>query len=66
MVDQKSGMHISRLVLLKEKDKSAVIALTVPLQVLLEPGLGLKIGDDQVRVFQYKTCTEGGCLSVIP
>jgi len=66
VVDQKSGMRIARFVLLKDKDKSAVVALTVPLQVLLEPGIGLKIGDDQVRVFQFKTCTEDGCLSVIP
>jgi len=66
VVDQKAGMRVARFVLLKEKDKSTVIALTVPLQVLLEPGLGLKIGDDQVRVFQYKTCTESGCVSVIP
>lgn len=66
VVDQKSGMRVARFVLLKDKDKSAVLALTVPLQVLLEPGIGLKIGDDQVRVFQFKTCTEDGCLSVVP
>jgi len=66
LVDQKAGVRVGRFVLLKEKDKSTIIAMTVPLQVLLEPGLGLKIGDDQVRVFQFKTCTEEGCLSVIP
>ena len=66
VVDQKAGMRVARLVMLKDKDKSMVLAVTVPLQVLLEPGMGLKIGDDQMRVFQYKTCTEEGCLSVIP
>lgn len=66
VVDQRAGMRVARLVMLKDKDKSMILAVTVPLQVLLEPGVGLKIGDDQVRVFQYKTCTEDGCLSIIP
>ncbi|MGC9953043.1 MAG: invasion associated locus B family protein [Rhizomicrobium sp.] len=66
VMDQKAGARVARLIMLKDKDKSMVLAVTVPLQVLLEPGLGLKIGDDQVRVFQYKTCTEEGCLSIIP
>jgi len=66
VIDQKSGSRIARLIFVKEKDKNMVVAVTVPLQVLLEPGLGLKLGDDQVRVFQYKTCTQEGCFSVIP
>jgi invasion protein IalB len=66
VIDQKAGMRVARLVILKDKDKSLILAVTVPLQVLLEPGMGLKIGDDQMRVFQYKTCTEEGCLSIIP
>ena len=66
VVDQKVGQRVARIVMLKENEKSMVMAITVPLQVLLEPGIGLKIGDDQVRVFQYKTCTEDGCVSVIP
>jgi invasion protein IalB len=66
VIDQKSGTRVARLILVKEKDKSMILAVTVPLQVLLEPGLGLKLGDDQMRVFQYKTCTEEGCISVIP
>jgi invasion protein IalB len=66
VINQKAGTRLARFILVKEKDKSMILAVTVPLQVLLEPGLGLKIGDDQIRVFQYKTCTEEGCLSIIP
>ncbi len=66
VVDQRAGQRLARLIMVKEKDKSLVLAVTVPLQVLLEPGLGLKLGDDKMRVYQYKTCTEEGCLSVIP
>ena len=66
VVDQKAGQRVARLIMVRDKDKSMVMAVTVPLQVLLDPGMGLKIGDDQVRVYQYKTCTEEGCLSIVP
>jgi invasion protein IalB len=66
VVDQGAGSRVARLIMAKDKDKNMILAVTVPLQVLLEPGLGLKIGDDKIRVFQYKTCTEEGCLSIIP
>jgi invasion protein IalB len=66
VIDQKSGTRLIRIVMGREKDKSMVMAVTVPLQVLLEPGVGLKFGDDPVRVFQYKTCTDEGCLSIVP
>ena len=66
VIDQRGGTRLARLIMIKEKDKSMILAVTVPLQVLLEPGMGLKIGDDQIRVSQYKTCTEEGCLSIIP
>ncbi|MDE2183221.1 MAG: invasion associated locus B family protein [Alphaproteobacteria bacterium] len=66
VIDTKAHQPVARLVLLRDKSKATVLAVTVPLNVLLEPGLGLKLGGDQVRVFQYKTCTEEGCLSVIP
>ena len=64
--EQGGGQRLARIIMAKNKDKSMVMYVTVPLQVLLEPGLGLKLGTDQVRVFQYKTCTEEGCLAVIP
>ncbi|MBU6297717.1 MAG: invasion associated locus B family protein [Alphaproteobacteria bacterium] len=64
--EQRAGERLARIILAKEKDKSMVMYVTVPLQVLLEPGIGLKLGNDQVRVYQYKTCTEEGCLAVIP
>jgi invasion protein IalB len=66
VIDDKAGMRVARIVILKDKDQNTVMAITVPLQVLLEPGMGLKLGNDQVRIFQYKTCTEEGCVSVTP
>ena len=64
--NEKVHARVARLVMLKDKDKSTVLAVTVPIDVFLEPGMGLRLGTDQVRVFQYKTCTEEGCLAVIP
>jgi invasion protein IalB len=69
VISQKEGARLARISLFRDKtsaNKSLVMAVTVPLEVFLEPGLGLKIGDDQVRVYQYKTCTEAGCSAVIP
>jgi invasion protein IalB len=66
VIAAQQGQRLARLVLFRDKDKSLVMAVTVPLQVYLVPGMGLKIGDDQVRVYQYKTCTEDGCLTIVP
>jgi len=69
VIDSKSGQSIASLVVLKEVDKdkkeSTVLAVNVPLNVLLEPGLGLKFGNE-IKTYQYKTCTEGGCVAVVP
>jgi invasion protein IalB len=69
IVDSKAGQQIASLVVFKEigKDKkeSTVLAVDVPLNILLEPGLGLKLGND-LKTYQYKTCTEGGCVALIP
>jgi invasion protein IalB len=70
IVDSKTGQQVASLVLFNEvsKDKkqsSKVLAVNVPLGVLLEPGLGLKTGND-TKSYPYKTCLEGGCLATIP
>ncbi len=66
VISEKAHARVARLVMLKDKDKSTVLAVTVPLEVLLMPGIGLKFGSDQPRVYQYKTCTQEGCITVIP
>ncbi len=69
IVDSKAGQSIANIVLLKEvgKDKkeSTVLAVSVPLNVLLEPGIGLKFGNE-MKTYQYKTCLEGGCVAMVP
>lgn len=66
VISEKAHARVARLVILKDKDKSTILAVTVPLEVLLQPGIGLKFGSDQPRVYQYKTCTQEGCVAIIP
>jgi invasion protein IalB len=66
VISEKARARVARLVLLKDKDKSTVLAVTVPLEVLLQPGIGIKFGSDQPRVYQYRTCTQEGCVTIIP
>ncbi len=69
IADPRSGQPLASLVVLKEVDKdkkeSTVLAVSVPLNVLLEPGVGLKFGND-VKTYQYKTCLESGCIATVP
>jgi invasion protein IalB len=69
ILDSKSGQAIASLVFFKEIDKdkkgSPVLAVSVPLNVYLEPGIGLKFGSE-MKPYPYKTCTEGGCVALIP
>ena len=38
---------------------------SVQLGLALEPGVGLTLGTDPVRVFPYRTCGQGGCIAVL-
>jgi invasion protein IalB len=59
--------RVARVSFLREKDKKDLtLVLTVPLGVLLEPGLSLRLGGDTLRTYQFKTCTEEGCAVLVP
>ena len=45
--------------------KKQILGFTVPLGVALEPGLGLMIDKDPVKVVQFRTCNTVGCIAVI-
>ena len=66
VINEKAHARVARLVMLHDKDKGLVLAVTMPLDVLLEPGMGLKFGNEDIRAYQFKTCTEEGCVAVIP
>ena len=43
-----------------------MIAVTLPLGVALEPGVGINFGTDPVKPVAYRTCNMSGCIAVIP
>lgn len=69
IVDTRDGRPIVNLMVYTEKDKdkhdTTTLAVNVPLNVALDPGLQLKIGGN-TQTYQYKTCTEAGCVAFVP
>ena len=67
LLDTKSHQEVARLIMGKEKG-SLVLAITLPLGVSLEPGVGLTIGSDtkKIKVYPYRTCAPIGCIAVLP
>ncbi|MEI9886223.1 MAG: invasion associated locus B family protein [Rhizomicrobium sp.] len=66
VLDAKSHSELARLSVFKVKDADTLL-VTVPFNVLLEPGIGIGLGNsDKPRVFPFETCNGVGCLVRIP
>lgn len=61
--DKQSGNPIARVTIASDKDNKQVIGFTLPHGVALEAGMGLQVGKDPVKVYQYRTCTSLGCIA---
>ena len=61
----KSGQTIVRLAMGSGRTEGRIV-VTVPHQVLLQPGLGLSIGKAKVLAARYDTCDRVGCMGSIP
>jgi invasion protein IalB len=61
VLDAKTHSELARLSIFRLKDDNQLI-ITVPYNVLLEPGLGLGLGNDKPMVYQYETCNGVGCI----
>lgn len=67
VVDEKTGQTQARIAIANEKGKKTPsLFLTVPLRVLLEPGVGLRLGADPVKTYPFQTCVEEGCVAIVP
>ena len=66
VVDDKSRSTIARISIARDLQKKQMMGFTLPFGVALEPGIGLQIGKDPVKVYQYRTCNTVGCIAVIP
>jgi len=54
---------VARATITIDKDNKQLIGFVLPFGVALEAGMGLKIGKDPVKVYQYRTCNAIGVTS---
>src|SRR5690242_12927772 len=64
VLDAKTHNELARLSIFRLKDENTLL-ITVPFNVLLEPGLALGFGNDKPTVYQYETCNGVGCVARI-
>jgi invasion protein IalB len=65
VLDSKTRSQLARLAIFKLNGANTLI-VTVPFNVLLDPGIGLGLGNDKPRLYQFETCNGVGCLVRIP
>src|SRR5689334_15943470 len=68
VVDKSQGNPntVGRVTITKDKDGKAMMGVVLHYGVALEAGMGLKIGKDPVKVYQYRTCNAIGCIVTTP
>ena len=68
VVDPALKATVARISIVKDmKNNGAeMIAFMLPHDVLLDAGVGVQTGKDPVKVLQYRTCNNVGCLAVVP
>ena len=62
VLDAKSHTELARLSLFRFKDAGDTMVVTVPYNVLLDPGIGIGFGNDKPRVYPFETCNGVGCV----
>lgn len=65
VIDGKSRARVAALSL-KRTDTGTILTVTVPLNVLIGPGLGLMLGKEQLRTYPFVTCLVAGCIAQVP
>jgi invasion protein IalB len=68
VVDRSQGTAnaVARAGITTAKDGKEMLSFMLPYGVALEAGMGLRIGKDPVKVYQYRTCNSVGCLAETP
>ncbi len=61
VLDPKTRSTVARVAVSREGTKQ-MLGFTLPYGVALEPGIGLRIGKDPVKIFPYRTCNQIGCI----
>lgn len=68
VLDAKSHSELARLSIFTVKSDKTML-ITVPFNVLLEPGVGIKVGDakeDKPKFYPFESCNGVGCMVRIP
>jgi invasion protein IalB len=66
IIDPGSKTEIADISITKDNKQQQVIGFTLPLEVALQPGIGLQIGKEPMKQYQYRTCNPNGCIAVSP
>jgi invasion protein IalB len=68
VVDRSQGTPnaVARAGITTTKDGKQTLNFMLPYGVALEAGMGLRIGKDPVKVYQYRTCNTVGCIAQTP
>jgi invasion protein IalB len=64
VVDSQSGATVANL-LMGHSPSGIKLEVTLPLEVLIVPGMGMVVGSDKVRTYHYDTCMPQGCITSI-
>jgi invasion protein IalB len=64
--DPSSGTHLAQITVgvQAEKPDTQMMVVTVPLTVLIQPGLGIQIGSD-TKTLAFATCVPSGCVATM-
>lgn len=57
---------LARITITVDNTNKPIMGFTLPFGVALQAGMGLQIGKDPVKVYQYRTCMNDGCIAVTP
>jgi invasion protein IalB len=68
VVDRSQGTPnpVARAGVTTTKEGKQMLNFMLPYGVALEAGMGLRIGKEPVKVYQYRTCNSIGCLAETP
>src|SRR6201991_2467611 len=68
VVDRSQGTPnaVARAGITTAQDGKQMLNFMLPYGVALEAGMGLRLGKDPVKVYQYRTCNSIGCLAETP
>lgn len=66
VTDKRTGETIFRLAVRRNKDGSEEMAIIAPFGILLQPGVGIALGEIEPRKVDIEVCDETGCLAVFP